>query len=338
MAIYRFSAKIVKRSDGRSATAAAAYRAGAVIPDERTGRVFDYTRRRGVTHTEIIAPPGTAPRFLKRISLWNAVEAAERRHDAQVAREIELALPHELDAAVRLELVREFVRREFVARGMIADVAVHRPDRRGDRRNHHAHVMLTLRPLSGEGLGPKAREWNDTGLLEHWREAWADAVNLALRDHGHTIRVDHRSYAERSLEIEPERKMGPVATAMERRGRRSHAGDDRRAVRARNRKRIMSEHELVRIDEELHAIEAELAASRPPAVPCEAGPSVNSRVSFADRDAQPRPPPRATRTRHAAGWKSYLFRMWTTVARAVTTPFRNLASVVTRRSRPELRR
>ncbi len=235
MAIYRLSAQLVKRADGRSATAAAAYRAGCVVLDARTGLVFDYTRRGGVLHAEILAPVDTPTWMLDRPTLWNAVEAAERRRDAQLAREIAFALPHELPASGRLDLIKDFVRREFVARGMIADLTVHRPDRGADRRNHHAHVMLTLRAITAEGFGPKARDWNDSALLEHWRAAWSAAVNDALAAHGSAARVDHRSYHARGLPLEPEPKMGPVATEMERRGRVSNAGLDRRAARDRNR-------------------------------------------------------------------------------------------------------
>lgn len=200
MAIYRLSAQVIGRSSGRSATAAAAYRAGACIADERSGTAHDYSRRRGVVHTEVLAP-ANAPDWMKdRARLWNAVEAVEKRRDAQLSREVQLALPHELDAAQRLELVREFVRDAFVARGMIADLAVHAPHASGDGRNHHAHVMLTLRELTGDGFGKKERAWNETPVLEDWREQWGKAVNLALERAGIGERVDHRSYAERDAQ------------------------------------------------------------------------------------------------------------------------------------------
>jgi ATP-dependent exoDNAse (exonuclease V) alpha subunit len=336
MAIYRFSAQIVKRSDGRSATAAAAYRAGAEIPDARTGLVFDYTRRRGVAHAEIIAPPGTPAPMLDRVALWNAVEAAESRRDAQLAREIELALPYELTDAARLNLVRDFVTREFVARGMIADFAMHRPDRRGDGRNHHAHVMLSLRPITETGFGPKARAWNDTAELEHWREAWADAVNQALARQGYETRVDHRSYAARGLALEPEPKMGPTATAMERRGRRSHAGDDRRAVKARNHQRTEALNELALIRIELEALDQPEVESQVAAVAGGSSTTTRPAIALPELDPVPPPEPRDARRHHAAGWTGYLYAMWTTVARAVTTPFQALAASVSRRRGPKL--
>lgn len=172
MAIYRFEAKVVARSQGHSATASAAYRAAESIDDERTGAVFDYTRKRGVLSAEILTPPNTPAWMEDRAQLWNAVEKAEKRKDAQLARDLLLSLPHELTPEQRRDLVREFVLTEFVAKGMIADVAIHAPDRGADERNYHAHVLLTMRELAGNGFGLKAREWNATEQLEAWRAHW----------------------------------------------------------------------------------------------------------------------------------------------------------------------
>jgi len=147
--------------------------------------------------------------------------------------------------------VREFVSDEFVAKGMLADVAIHAPDRGGDDRNHHAHVMLTMRELTGDGFGLKVRAWNETDQLEQWRESWADAVNRSLERHGHDARVDHRSLADQGVDREPEPKQGPVATEMEREGRLSRAGDDRRAVQARNEQRARNTAELAAISAEI---------------------------------------------------------------------------------------
>lgn len=259
MATYRLEAKIIGRSQGRSATASAAYRAAEQIEDARTGQGFDYTRKRGVLHTEIIAPDGTPDWMGDRAQLWNAVERAEKRKDAQLAREILLSLPHELTPAQRIELVQGFVRAEFVSEGMIADIAVHAPDRLGDTRNHHAHVMLTMRELAGEGFGPKVRAWNSTEQLEAWREHWAQTVNAELERQGHDARVDHRSLADQGIDREPEPKQGPVATEMEREGRQSHAGDDRRAAQARNAERAALADELEAITAEIVDLEQERA-------------------------------------------------------------------------------
>lgn len=237
MAVYRCEARVVGRSGGRSATAAAAYRAGERIHDARTGDVHDYARRSGVLWSDILAPENAPDWMRDRAQLWNAVEAAERRKDAQLAREFILSLPHELNDAQRAELLREFVAEQFVARGMVADVSLHAPHRQGDERNHHAHVMLTMRSLLGEGFGPKQREWNRTEQLEQWREAWAAYQNRALERAGSQERVDSRSLKDRGIEREAEPKIGPEANEMERKGRASERGDLRREVWERNRLR-----------------------------------------------------------------------------------------------------
>lgn len=237
MAIYRFEAKPIKRSAGRNALAVAAYRAGEHLRDAKTGLAFDYERRSGVVHTEILTPEN-APDWAKdRQSLWQAVEHAEKRKDAQLAREIVLALPHELKPEERVALVQEFAREQFVSRGMVADISLHAPDRKGDERNYHAHILLTMRELGPDGFGQKVREWNDKDLLQGWREAWADRVNQTLERGGHATRVDHRSLEAQGIDREPEPKVGPIATEIERDGRTSRAGDERRAVWERNTER-----------------------------------------------------------------------------------------------------
>ncbi len=193
MAIYHFDASVISRSKGRSATAAAAYRTAEVINDHRTGEVHDYTRKGGVLHTEIIAPD-TAPAWVQdRAALWNAVEQVERRKDAQVAREVRVALPSALTTEQNADLVRSFVREQFVDRGMIADVAIHAPGREGDQRNHHAHIMLTTREVGPEGFGAKNRDWNAKERLVDWRQSWAEHVNDTLERHNIHERVDHRT-------------------------------------------------------------------------------------------------------------------------------------------------
>lgn len=248
MAIYRFSAQMISRSSGRSAVAAAAYRAGAELTCDRTGQVHDYTRKGGVVSSEIIAPNGAPEWTADRARLWNAVEAAEKRKDAQLAREVELALPRELTADQRLELVRSFVRSEFVSRGMVADIAIHEPKASDGGQQPHAHVMLTTRTLGPEGFQGKNRDWNDKGLLESWREAWANHANRALELAGQEQRIDHRSLeAQRQdalamgddrkaqdLDREPQPKLGPTAAAMERAGIQTDRGDTLRATLLRN--------------------------------------------------------------------------------------------------------
>ena len=178
--------------------AMAAYRAGMVLHDHRRGAVADYSRRRGVVHEEILVPAGAAEWLKDRETLWNHVEAIEKRQDAQLAREINIALPHELAPAERLALVRAYAREQFVSLGMVVDFAIHAPvpEKGDDPRNFHAHLMLTLRQATALGLRRvKTREWNSDSMLLKWREAWARMQNDALRGRGHKARVDHRSLA-----------------------------------------------------------------------------------------------------------------------------------------------
>ena len=211
MAIYHFSAKMISRSTGRSATAAAAYRAAERIPDHRQGLEHDYSKRSGVLHTEILAPEGTPEVLRGRVGPWNAVEAAERRKDAQLAREVTVALPHELTDAQRVSLVRSFVQEAFVDRGMIADIAIHAPGGEGDHRNHHAHIMLTTRAVGDDGFEGKDRTWNSKELLEGWREGWADYANAYLREVEAGHEIDHRS-----LEAQRDEKLELKELAVER--------------------------------------------------------------------------------------------------------------------------
>jgi hypothetical protein len=193
MAIYHLRASMISRSQGRSATAAIAYRVAERIEDRRTGLTFDYAARGGVDNTEILAPDHAPDWGRDRSELWNRVEEAETRKNSQVAREVRVALPAELTHAQRVELVRDFAQEQFVDRGMIADIALHAPGRDGDDRNHHAHILLTTREIGPEGFTTKNRDWNKVEVLEGWREAWARDSNIALKRAGIEDRVDHRT-------------------------------------------------------------------------------------------------------------------------------------------------
>ena len=247
LADYRFSAKVIKRSNGQSAVAAAAYRAASNLRDERTGQTCDYSRKEGVTHSEVLAPEGTPDWMHDRAQLWNAVEAVERRKDAQLAREIQLSLPHELTDDQRRDLVRGFVQEQFVGKGMIADLAIHAPSAEGDQRNHHAHVMLTMRELTGDGFGNKARAWNSPDQLQAWREQWAHHQNRELERHGHPARVDHRSFEAQGVDREPTQHLGPVASDMERNGKASRIGGENRQTRTINTDRVADHVELAEV-------------------------------------------------------------------------------------------
>ena len=248
MAIYHASVKILGRSAGRSATASAAYRAGVEIEDTRTGQVHNYRRKRGVVHTEILAPESAPAWVHDRAALWNAVEQAEKRKDAQLARELELALPAELSVAENRALLRNFLQAECVHHGMVADLAIHQPPRGGDSRNLHAHVLLTMRHLQADGFGRKATEWNppmgknragqtfvqDTTPLVNLRERWAQHANRALEAAGHAQRLDHRTLAAQGLERVPQLHQGPTVTALEQRGICTDRGDQARAIEHHN--------------------------------------------------------------------------------------------------------
>lgn len=251
MADYRFSASVISRSTGRSAVAAAAYRSGQQLQDQRYGESHDYTRKGGVLYTEIMAPERTPAWMLERETLWNGVEAAEKRKDAQLAREVQLSLPHELTDRQRIELVRQFVAEQFVSRGMIADVAVHAPHRQGDQRNHHAHVMLTMRELTGEGFGKKARNWNDKANVERWREEWAHLQNRTFERLGIDARVDHRTLEAQGIDREAQQHEGPNVTAMRRRDEPSRIADENDRRREGNGRRADLYAELLRLRHEI---------------------------------------------------------------------------------------
>ena len=221
MAIFHLSVKTVSRSAGRSATAAAAYRAGVEITDERTGEIHDYTRKGGVESAELVLPAGAPEWAADRAALWNAAEQAETRKNSTVAREFEIALPEELSPAERQRLARDLAREIVERHGCAADVCIHAPGRGGDDRNHHAHILLSTRRLEPEGFTEKTRELDDqkTGrvLVTEWRERYAQLQNERLREAGLSVQVDHRTLAEQGQDREPTRHLGPTATAIERR-------------------------------------------------------------------------------------------------------------------------
>jgi len=183
--------------------------------DERTGAVHNYTRKSDIQHSEILAPEGAPDWSLDRPALWNAVEAAELRKDAQVAREVQIALPRELDAAAQVSLVREFVRKEFVARGMVADFSLHDHIARDGGEQPHAHVMLTMRSIDSDGFGLKVRDWNSDELLVHWRERWAEVANEVLAEAGVDARIDHRTLAAQHAEAKAQAAVEPQADRRE---------------------------------------------------------------------------------------------------------------------------
>ena len=231
MAIYHFSASIISRSSGRSATASAAYRAGEKIIDERTGEIHDYTHKKGVDSTFILAPNSAPDWVFNREKLWNEVEKVERRKDSQLAREINVALPTELTTPQQLKLVRKFVTDQFVNQGMVADVAFHDLN----THNPHAHIMLTMREIDEQGFSlKKNRDWNRKELLEQQRKTWAETVNQALEQAGVNLLVDHRSLEEQGINRLPQIHLGNHVNAMMKRGIATQRGDTWLAINSFN--------------------------------------------------------------------------------------------------------
>ncbi len=241
MAIYHFSAKVIGRSTGRSAVAAAAYRAAERLHDERLDRDHDFTAKADPVHREIMLPAGAPERWLDRATLWNEVEARERQHNSQLARDVEISLPRELSRAEAVALARDFVREQFVSRGMVADLNVHWGVGADGEAQPHAHVMLTMRRVAGDGFGPKARDWNDRALLGGWRERWAEMANQRLHELGHDARIDHRSYAKQGIPLEPQHKVGPAGMRRAERGEDAERRDEHDDIARRNGERIAAD-------------------------------------------------------------------------------------------------
>jgi hypothetical protein len=282
VAIYRLHMKPVSRGDGRSATAASAYRSCSAIRDARTGELHDYTRKRGLEHAEIMLPGGVATSedywACDRAQLWNAAELAEKRRDSRVAREYVVAIPHELTKSQRLELVREFSR-DLANRYTVAvDVAIHKPDRAGDHRNHHAHILTTTRALTATGMGAKTgielgdRDRAKLGLdktadeLTRIRARWTELANRAL-EHAHSNeRIDHRSLKDQGIEREPTKHMGPAIAGILARGAHSHVVE-RWQHEANERLRIaeelgQSERQQRQLRQSLFDLSNDLAAAK----------------------------------------------------------------------------
>ncbi len=232
MAIYYFNASVISRSKGRSATASAAYRAGEKIIDERTGEIHDYRQKKGVDEKIILAPNSAPDWVFDRALLWNEVERVERRRNSQVAREIKLAIPVELNRNQQLELVKEFVTEQFVSQGMVADVTFHDLN----RHNPHAHIMLTMRNIDEKGFSlKKNRDWNKRELLEKQRSAWARTANLALSKAGIDETIDHRTLEAQGINRIPQIHLGAAVTAMMKRGIVTEKEERYREIESANR-------------------------------------------------------------------------------------------------------
>jgi Ti-type conjugative transfer relaxase TraA len=215
MAIYHLHVKVIGRKAGLSAVASAAYRSASRLRDERIDRVQDFSSKRGVVHSEVMLPENAPEAWSDRERLWNDVEAFEVRKDAQLAREVEFALPRELSQAQGIELARDFVQTEFVGQGMIADLNVHWDRAEDGSPKPHAHVMLTMRSVDEDGFSAKVRDWNATQMVERWRERWAELANERLAELDIDARIDHRSLEAQGIALEPQTQIGAPAQRME---------------------------------------------------------------------------------------------------------------------------
>src|SRR5689334_1136142 len=229
MAIYHLHVKVIGRKSGSSAVASAAYRSGSRLRDERLERSHDFSGKRGVVHSEVMLPENTPAAWSDRERLWNDVEAFEIRKDAQLAREIEFAIPREMTQAQGIELARDFVRGEFVDRGMIADLNVHWDMAEDGMPKPHAHVMLTMRAVNENGFGQKVRDWNRTAMVERWRERWAELANERLAELDIDARIDHRSLEAQGIALEPQSQIGAPAKRIDDRGIEGEGTDADRA-------------------------------------------------------------------------------------------------------------
>jgi len=258
------------------------------LRDERAATTHDYSHKRGVLHSEIVVPAGAPEWAAERAALWNAAERAETRKNSCVAREWELAIPCELDAAQRAALVRDYAQEIVEEHGIAVDVCIHAPHREGDGRNYHAHLLATTRRVQPAGLGEKTRELDDqnTGpaLVTTWRERWAALSNEHLVRAGHEPRMDHRSHADRGIEATPGNHLGVAAIGYERRtGRPSEK-------RLRDRAR---QEESDRLSLEISAEDREMAALKLQSkgqddLDLEAKPAPKPKASPWDRYTKPR--------------------------------------------------
>ena len=252
MAIYYFNASVISRSAGRSATASAAYRAAEKIKDSRTGEVHDYRKKKGVDEKFILAPSVAPSWATNRSKLWNKVEEVEIRKDSQVAREIQLAIPVELNRTEQIELVKEYTADLFVKEGMIADVAFHELN----SHNPHAHIMLTMREIDEQGFKKnKNRDWNKRQLLEKQREAWSAYANVALEKAGINERIDHRTLEEQGINRIPQIHLGSAVTAMMKRGVPTDKGDRYTEIEEANKQIEALERSLSLVESEITAVE-----------------------------------------------------------------------------------
>ena len=263
MALFHLHVTQVRRSAGQSAIACAAYRAGEKLFSEYCGETNDFTNKGGVICSDIFLPAHSPPEYQDRAVLWNAVENVERSKTAQLAYSFDIALQNEFSLEENIALARRFASEQLVSRGMIADFAIHQPDKEeGGIPNPHFHVLCPIRPLNLDGKwGFKQRrvyrldedgnrivgedgkalfdavsttDWGSPETLEHWREVWASMVNAKFEEKGLTCRIDHRSYERQGLDIVPTVHEGVAVRQMEAKGITTDKGDLNRWIKKVN--------------------------------------------------------------------------------------------------------
>ena len=293
IALYHFHVTQIKRSAGQSAVAAAAYRSGEKLHSEYYGEDSDYTRKGGVICSEILLPSHAPPEYADRETLWNAVEKVEKSAKAQLAYSFDIALQNEFSMQENIELARHFLLEQCVSRGMVADYAIHQPDKKdGGIQNPHFHVMCPIRPIEPDGKwGNKQRreyvldeqgerirdeagnyvfnavpttDWGKPETLEFWREQWAQLCNTRFAEKGLDCRIDHRSYERQGVEQIPTQHEGPTVRAMEAKGIRTNKGDLNRWIRKTNAMFREAKQKIAALIDWLKEVKAELSKPQPP--------------------------------------------------------------------------
>ena len=286
MAIYHLSVKTIGRSEGRSATAAAAYRAADKITDERTGEMHDYTRKGGVSYTEIVLPNNAPTWATNRAELWNTAEQSETRKNSTVAREFEIALPSELSEKERQRLAVDFAKEIVERHKVAADVAIHEPSRGGDNKNHQAHILITTRQLTEDGFTKKTRELDDrkSGEIDRWRERFAELQNERLKQNCVAETVDHRTLKAQGIDREPSKHLGVEATNYERRtGNKSNKRLDFEQQAA---ERLKAVTEIKELEREARQLEQSINETKAEAEPLKVARGNQAWNSYHDKKAQ----------------------------------------------------
>ena len=293
MALFHFTVDQMKRSEGQSAIASAAYRSGERLYSEYYGEYSDYTRKGGVICSDILLPSHAPPEFADRQTLWNAVELVERGKKAQLAYSFEIALQNEFTIEENIALARQFLLDNFVSRGMTVDVAFHEKETEdGGLPNPHFHFLCPMRPMNPDGTwgfkqhrvyrldedGNRIRDqngkflfdavpttdWGSPETLEHWRKAWADVCNAKFEEKGLDVRIDHRSYLRQGVDLLPTVHEGAAVRAMEKKGIRTEKGEFNRWIKATNAVIRDIRKKIALLSDWIKEIKAELAKPQTP--------------------------------------------------------------------------